>query len=155
MSKVNQAETIENIFRAINEMTQSLIELQEQVVKLKPVEEVKIVPTKHVKTVSPSIIDGFHHFTTELIKARIEDNLIEISYINSGQMTTLNREEIYDIFINLPDTFDRLNVKNCIKNLGIDSKNETLLMRFFIYQFKDHCERTTKGSKDRLVIRKL
>ena len=155
MSKVNQAEIIENIFRATNEMTQSLIELQEQVVKLKPVEEVKALPIKCAETISPSILKDFRQFTTELIKARIEDDLVEISYINSGQNTTLNREEIYNIFINLPDSFDRLTVKDCIKNLGIDSKNETLLMRFFIYQFKNHCERTTKGSKDRLIIRKL
>ena len=164
MNKVSQAKTIEDIFRTVNAMTQDLIELQTQVVQLKtiqgngnltPEKVASTVPTKRVKELTCSVIDNFTGFTTELISVRIKDNLIDISYNKSGQNTTLNREEMYDIFISLPDKFDRLTVKDCIKNLGIDSKNETLLMRFFIHQFKDHCERTTKGSKDRLVIRKL
>lgn len=164
MSKVSQAKAIEDIFRTVNNMTQDLIELQKQVVQLKvmqgngnltPEKDASAVPAKRVKELTSSVLDNFAGFTTELITAKFEDNLVEISYNKSGQITTFNREEIYDIFINLPDKFDRLTVKNCIKNLGIDSKNETLLMRFFIYQFKDYCERTTKGSKDRLVIRKL
>ena len=164
MSKINQAETIENIFRTINAMTQDLIELQNQVVQLKviqgnenltPEKATSTVPAKRVKELTSHDLDNFAGFTTELITAKIKENLIDISYNKSGQNTTLNREEMYNIFINLPDSFDRLTVKDCIKNLGIDSKNETLLMRFFIYQFKNHCERTTKGSKDRLIIRKL
>lgn len=164
MSEVNQAKAIEKIFTTVNAITQELIELQEEVVQLKviqgngnltPEKIVDKVSTKHKKKLTRPVIEDFHYFTTGLITTRIEDNLIDISYNKSGQNTTLNREEIYDIFINLPDKFDRIAVKTCIKNLGLDPKNETLLMRFFVYQFKDYCERTTKGSKDRLVIRKL
>ena len=164
MNKVDQAKTIEDIFRTVNNMTQDLIELQNQVVQLKvfqgnenltPEKSTAAIPTKCIKEPSRSVIDKFTAFTTELITVKIEGDSIEISYVNSGQMTTFNREEIYDIFINLPDKFDRLTVKDCIKNLGIEPKNETLLMRFFVHQFKNHCERTTKGSKDRLIIRKL
>ena len=164
MSENSQAKMIENIFRTVNNITQELIELQEEVVQLKiiqdnekitPEKTVDASPEKSIKKLVRSVIKDFNDFTTELITAKIKDNLVDISYNKSGQNTTLNREEIYDIFINLPDKFDRIAVKTCIKNLGIDTKNETLLIRFFVHQFKDHCERTTKGSKDRLVIRKL
>jgi len=164
MSEIKQAKTIENIFRTVNVITQELLELQEEVVQLKviqgngkltPEKATDVVPIKCSKKLVRSVLDDLAGFTTDLITAKVEDNLIEISYNKSGQITTLNREEIYDIFINLPDKFDRLAVKHCIKELGFETKNETLLMRFFVYRFKDYCERTTKGSKDRLIIRKL
>jgi len=125
-------------------------------VKLKTIkEEPKIAIANIVNQPPASIINEFHSFSIELIDVIIKDNLVEISYNKSGQIATFNKEEIYDIFINLPTKFDRATVVNCSRELGIASKNETLLMRFFIYQFSKYCTKTSKGSKDKLVIEKL
>lgn len=176
---MNQKEIIENIFIYVNEITQSLLYLQEEVVKLNfdeeetemvaPVkvekkeevkvervrEAVKVYPKKQVKRLTPSFLKKFRTFTLGLINAKREGNSVTISYNVNGQSTTFNTEEIYDIFINLPDKFDKEIVSNCIKELGLDAKNEILLMRFFVYQFSDYCEKTSKGTKDKLIIRKL
>lgn len=156
MTVAKQAKIIEDIFRHINSLSQELAELQDEVVKLKPIEEeIRIVPKSITKTITPSVINDFHSFTNELINVRVKDNLIAISYIKSGQTATFNNEEVYDIFVNLPIKFDRAIVANCSRKLGIVSKNETLLMRFFIYQLAEYCIKTSKGSKDKLVIKKL
>jgi len=160
MNEEEQAKTIEGIFILVNSITQDLIELQDEVSKLKVIEKEVEIPEeiKEVKDIKPlpdNLIYEFGSFTTELINAEVKGNLVDISYITSGKTATFNRYEIKDAFNNLPDKFDKETVKSCLENMGIESKNETLLMRFFVYQFKDYCEAIRKSSKDKLIIRKL
>lgn len=156
MNIAEQAKTIENVLLLVNSITQDLIELQDEVVKLKVVKkEERTIPKKVIEGITPDVIKDFRDFTNELINVIVEDNSVIISYNKNGQIATFISKEIYDIFINLPDKFDRATVANCARELGIASKNETLLMRFFIYQFKDYCEKISKGAKDKLVIKKL
>lgn len=156
MNTVKQRAVIDDVLRLVNTITQNLVDLQNEVVKLKVVEEEMESDTVNANNQPPTfIMNEFSSFSNELIDVIVKDNLVTISYIKSGQIATFNKEEIYDIFINLPTKFDRATVANCSRELGIASKNETLLMRFFIYQFSKYCEKTSKGSKDKLVIKKL
>ena len=157
MNKTKQAKTIEDIFILVNSITRDLIELQEEVSKLKVIDEKVEIPQEEegIKPLPDSVITTFSDFTTELIAVIIEDNLVKISYIASGKIATFNRDEIKEVFNNLPEKFDKETVKSCLEKMQLGSKNEILLMRFFVYQFKDYCESTRKSSKDKLIIKKL
>lgn len=113
------------------------------------------IRSPNLKPLTPFIIDDFYSFNTDILSVNIEGNLVTIEYTKSGQIARLNREELYSIFVNLPDKFDKGTVAECLNKMGIEVKTKTLLMQFFLVQFKDYCEKVSKRSKVKLVIQKL
>ena len=189
MDKIEK--TLDSLSVSINEITQSLFDMQKTIYKARTGKELNIdssemtrmgmrlpekkgvdrKPTKKVTPARKEVVptkkkppkkeDGIKRiplpaYYNELIRIRHNKNQVEISYTTKTSKVVLKRTELRQLFRNLPATFaaeDILMRKHTFTLIdGIKFQCPTLIMWYFVIEFKDKCRFKHLGQKSKKIV---